>query len=84
MAGHRSWIRCSRSTFSKAEGRPWWHPATRAESEVLGSLCVHWLDETIQRIVCDEGFALDDLLYELAMLEQKALGNVKHGRLLKL
>ena len=62
----------------------WRHPATRAESEMLGSLYVHWLDETIQRIVCDEGFGLDDLLHELAMLEQKSLGYVKHGRLLTL
>ncbi len=57
----------------------WVYPATRAESEMLGSLYVHWMDETIQRIVCDEGFGLDDLLHELAMLEQKALGYVKHG-----
>ncbi len=62
----------------------WRHPATRAESEMLGSLYVHWMDETIWRIVCDEGFALDDLLHEQAMLEQKALGSVKHGRLLTL
>ena len=51
---------------------------------MLGSLYVHWMDETIWRIVCDEGFALDDLLHEQAMLEQKALGSVKHGRLLTL
>ena len=30
-----------------------------------------------------EGCALDDLLHELAIRERKALGYVKHGRLLK-
>ena len=62
----------------------WRHPATREESEMMGSFYVNWMDETMRRIVCDEGFALDDLLHELAMLEQKALGYMKHGRLLKL
>jgi hypothetical protein len=42
------------------------------------------MDEAIQRVECDEGLSLDDLLHELAMLEQKACGHVKHGRLLKL
>lgn len=57
----------------------WTHPATRQESEMLGSLYVNWMDETIWRIACDEGFSLDDLLHELAMLERKSLGYVKHG-----
>jgi hypothetical protein len=42
------------------------------------------MDETIWKIECDEGFGLDDLLHELAILEQKAFGYAKHGRLLKL
>ncbi len=45
----------------------------------MGSFYVNWMDETIQWIECDEGFGLDDLLHELAMLERKALGYVKHG-----
>jgi len=57
----------------------WVHPATRDESEMMGSFYVNWMDETIWKIECDEGFGLDDLLYELAMLERKALGYVKHG-----
>jgi hypothetical protein len=57
----------------------WVHLATRNESEIMGSFYVNWMDETIQRIECDEGFGLDDLLHELAMLERKALGYVKHG-----
>jgi hypothetical protein len=61
----------------------WAHQATRAESEMMGSFYANWMDETIGRIECDEGFALDDLLHELAILEQKALGYVKHGHLLE-
>jgi hypothetical protein len=60
----------------------WVHPATRQESEMIGSFYVNWINETIGRIECDEGFSLDDLLHELAMLERKALGYVKHGHLL--
>jgi hypothetical protein len=62
----------------------WVHPATRQESEMMGSFYVNWMDEVIQRVECNEGFSLADLLHELAMLEQKACGHVKHGRLLKL
>jgi hypothetical protein len=62
----------------------WVHPATRDESARMGSFYMNWLNETIWRIESDEGFALDDLLHERAILEQKALGYVKHGRLLKL
>jgi hypothetical protein len=50
----------------------------------MGSFYVNWMDETIWRIECDEGFELNDLLNELGKLEQKAFGYVKHGRLLKL
>ena len=46
---------------------------------MMGSFYVTWMDEMIRRIECDEGFALDDLLHELAMLERKALGYVKQG-----
>jgi hypothetical protein len=42
------------------------------------------MHETIWKIECDEGFALDDPLHELGRLEQKAFGYVKHGCLLKL
>ena len=54
------------------------------ESEMMGSFHVSWLEDTIWRIEFDEGFSLDDLLHELAMLEQKSVGYVKHGYLLKL
>ena len=57
----------------------WAHPATRDESEMMGSFYVTWMGEMIRCIECDEGFALDDLLHELAILEQKAFGYVKHG-----
>jgi hypothetical protein len=58
---------------------PWTHPATRDESTLIGSLAVNWVTETIWRIECHEGFSLDDLLRELGILEQQALGRVKHG-----
>ena len=61
----------------------WTHSATRAESEIIGNLYVNWLEDRIWCVECNDGFALEDLLHELAILEQKSLGDVKHGRLLK-
>ena len=59
----------------------WINEATRHDSETIGTFYVHWADDNcIYQIECDEGFSLDDLLLELAVLEQKALGYVKHGR----
>ncbi len=58
----------------------WINAATREESETMGTFHVNWVAYTIRVIECDEGFSLDDLLHELAILEQKALGSVKHGR----
>jgi hypothetical protein len=58
----------------------WTHPALRDESTIIGSLAVNWLTETLWRIECAEGFCLDDLLYELGILEMQALGRVKHGK----
>ncbi len=59
----------------------WINDATRHDSETIGTFYVHWLeDNCIYQIVCDEGFSLDDVLLELATLELKALGQVKHGR----
>lgn len=60
---------------------PWTNEAMRHDSETIGTLYVHWADENrIYMIECDEGFELVDLLHELAILEQKALGYVKHGQ----
>jgi hypothetical protein len=50
----------------------WQHPATRLDSEVIGTFYVHWEPTpTLYAIETDEGFALEDLL--------QALGYVKHG-----
>ena len=57
----------------------WTHAATRDESTLIGSLAINWVTERIWRIECSTGFSLDDLLRELGMVEQKALGRVKHG-----
>ena len=60
----------------------WHHPATREESETMGTLYVRWDDDVcyLREIECDEGFDQDDLLRELGILEQKALGHKIHGR----
>jgi hypothetical protein len=58
---------------------PWTHAATRYDSVTLGAFYINWLEERIDRIETDEGFDLADLLHELAILEEKALGYCKHG-----
>jgi hypothetical protein len=59
----------------------WINDATRAESETIGSFYFRWAHKNqLYLIACDEGFSCHDLLYELAILEEKALGYVKHGR----
>jgi hypothetical protein len=58
----------------------WLHPATREESEILGTFYVRWADPPVlSAIECDEGFGLEDLLQELGRLELAALGYMKHG-----
>jgi hypothetical protein len=58
----------------------WLHPATREESETIGSFYFRWGDTpTLWEIETDEGFSLEDLLPELGRLELQALGRVKHG-----
>jgi hypothetical protein len=58
----------------------WANAATKHDSETIGTFSVHWAeDNAISQVECDRGFALADLLHELAILEEKALGAVKHG-----
>jgi hypothetical protein len=58
----------------------WAHPATREESEIVGSFYVHWAPTPmLYEIETDEGFSLEDLMQELGRLELQALGYVKHG-----
>jgi hypothetical protein len=57
----------------------WINEAMRHDSEIIGSFSVSWIDECISHIECAEGFDLADLLHELAILEDKALGRIKHG-----
>jgi hypothetical protein len=58
----------------------WAHPATREDSEIIGTFYFHW-DEApmLYEIEVDQGFSLEDLLRELGRLELQALGVVKHG-----
>jgi len=58
---------------------PWNNAAVRYDSSTIGAFYVNWMEERIYRIETEEGFNLDDLLHELAMLELKALGDTKHG-----
>jgi hypothetical protein len=71
----------ARSAAINVWSHHWRHEATRYDSETIGTFYVHWGDEN--RIWCietDAGFGLDDLLRELATLEQKALGYCIHGK----
>src|SRR5688572_3792936 len=57
----------------------WLNPATREESETIGTFYVHWAPPTLWEIETDEGFTLEDLMQELGRWELEALGYVKHG-----
>jgi hypothetical protein len=58
----------------------WLNPATRDESDTIGSFYVRWTEPpTLWEIEADEGFSLEDLIVELGRLELAALGRVKHG-----
>ena len=53
-------------------GAPWACPHAAQPAAARGR-------PPIERIETEEGFDLADLLHELAMLELKALGDIKHG-----
>jgi hypothetical protein len=57
----------------------WQHPATREESEVIGTFYVRWDPFVLWEIETEEGFSLEDLMQALGRLELDALGYVKHG-----
>jgi hypothetical protein len=58
----------------------WQHPATRLDSEVIGTFYVQWAPTpTLYAIDTEEAFGLDDLMPALGRLELDALGYVKHG-----
>jgi hypothetical protein len=58
----------------------WVHPATKEESEIVGTFYFHWAPTpALWQIETDEGFALEDLMGEMGRLELAALGYVKHG-----
>ena len=59
----------------------WTTAATRYDSAPIGTFYVRWVEENcIYQIEYDASFALMDLLHELAVLEEMALGYRKHGR----
>jgi hypothetical protein len=58
----------------------WQHPATREESDIMGTFYVRWGDApALWEIETDEGFGLQDLMQALGRWELQALGRVKHG-----
>jgi hypothetical protein len=69
----------ARSAAINVWSHGWHHPATHAESELLGSFYFRWEPTTLWAIETDEGFSLEDLMQELGRLERQALGYVKHG-----
>jgi hypothetical protein len=70
----------ARSAAMNVWSHHWSHPATRAESDIIGTLYVHWAPiPRLYEIETDEGFSLEDLMQELGRLELQALGRVKHG-----
>lgn len=59
----------------------WQRQSTRGESTLIGTFYAAWADRhAIWQIDCEEGFALEDMLHELAGLEERAFGHTKHGK----
>ena len=60
---------------------PWEHETMRLESTLMGTFYAAWgQGNLIWQIDVEEGFSLDDLLGELGVLEEKAIGRRIHGR----
>lgn len=59
---------------------PWNRQALRDESTLVGRFFFNWLADCLAHMEWTEGFELADMLHELALLEEHALGAVKHGR----
>jgi hypothetical protein len=57
----------------------WAHPATREESDVIGTFYVRWDPPVLWEIETEAGFGLEELMAVLGRLELDALGYVKHG-----
>jgi hypothetical protein len=58
----------------------WQHPATKEESETIGTSYVHWAPTPmLYEIETAEGIDLEDLMQELGRLELQPPGYVKHG-----
>jgi hypothetical protein len=69
----------ARSAAINVWSHHWLHPATKFDSELVGSLYFSWEPPLLWQIETDEGFALEDLMAVLGQLELQALGRVKHG-----
>jgi hypothetical protein len=70
----------ARSAAINVWSHHWAHPATKEDSDTLGTFYVHWAPTpTLYAIECDEGFSLDDLLVELGRLEEQAWGKIIHA-----
>jgi hypothetical protein len=70
----------ARSAAINVWSHHWQHPATREESDIIGTFYFDWAPTPmLYEIETVAGFSLEDLLQELGCLELKALGWVKHG-----
>ena len=69
----------ARSAAVNVWSHHWAHPATRDESDMIGTFSVRWDTLTPWEIETEEGFSLEDLMQALGRLELQALGYVKHG-----
>jgi hypothetical protein len=69
----------ARSAAINVWSHHWLNPATREESETVGTFYFRWDEPALDEIETDEGFTLEDLLRELGTLELQAFGRVKHG-----
>ena len=60
---------------------PWLTPDKKTKSKLKGSFYVVWDDENrISKIAVEEGYSQSDMLDELAILEEEALGRFIHGQ----
>ena len=58
-----------------------WNMKMMQESSIMGTFYLRFADRIgIARVLCEEGFSLDDLLNELALLEVQAFGVVRQGK----
>jgi hypothetical protein len=70
----------ARSNVINIWNQPWTPQLLRQESTIMGTFHCAWgIENRIYQVETDLGFAFDDLMRELGVLEMKALSRRKHG-----